>query len=126
MHIHLDDPALLASLLSFLRMHDCIVDQIAAGTLAVWCPPGERNGDGSREIEVTCRSCGTPVAETLRRLGSLRCHDCRDESGHETLLAGVYGHANGNGRAANARDNLAGYLAAWQAVNPGVAASVMD
>lgn len=126
MHIHLDDPALLASLLAFLRTHDCIVDQIAADTLAVWCPPGERNGDGSREIAVTCRSCGTPVAETLRRLGSLRCHDCRDESRHDTLLAGVYGHANGNGHAANARDNLAGYLAAWQAVNPGGSASVMD
>jgi hypothetical protein len=25
-----------------------------------------------------CASCGSPLAESLQRLGSLRCHDCRD------------------------------------------------
>jgi len=25
-----------------------------------------------------CASCGGPVADSLSRLGSLRCHDCRD------------------------------------------------
>jgi hypothetical protein len=25
-----------------------------------------------------CTSCGGPVADSLSRLGSLRCHDCRD------------------------------------------------
>ena len=25
-----------------------------------------------------CAACGLPIAETLSRLGSVRCHDCRD------------------------------------------------
>jgi hypothetical protein len=25
-----------------------------------------------------CAACGTPIAGTLSRLGSVRCHDCRD------------------------------------------------
>jgi hypothetical protein len=113
MRVQLDNPALLASLLSFLRSHDCIVEQIGIDTLAVWCPPAHRGGD-SLHGELTCRSCGTPVAEALGRLGSLRCHDCRDE-GHETLLQGVYGPAKTNGNARRARGDLASYVAEWQA-----------
>lgn len=26
----------------------------------------------------SCLACGEPVAPALRRLGSLRCHECRD------------------------------------------------
>jgi hypothetical protein len=123
MRVQLDDPALMASLLDFLRARDCVVEELDAHVLAVWCPPAGCSGNGS---EVTCRSCGTPVAETLGRLGSLRCHDCRDEGGDETLVGGVYGHANGNGQMAKARSDLAGYLDAWQARYPGAAASVID
>jgi hypothetical protein len=25
-----------------------------------------------------CAACGMPIADSLRRLGSVRCHDCRD------------------------------------------------
>jgi|GraSoiStandDraft_16_1057320.scaffolds.fasta_scaffold844594_2 hypothetical protein len=32
-----------------------------------------RNGD-----ELFCLSCGTDLAEALRRTASLRCHECRD------------------------------------------------
>jgi hypothetical protein len=39
------------------------------------------NGDGGipayTRLEV-CLACGGPMEETLRRLGSLRCLDCRD------------------------------------------------
>ena len=96
------------------------MEQLGFTVLAVWCPPAERDGIAG----VTCRSCGSPVAETLGRLGSLRCHDCRDEGGFETLLAGIYGHAHGNGRAAEARSELAGYLAEWQARHPGAHAAI--
>ena len=126
MRVQLKDPVLIASLLAYLRAHDCVVEQIGADMLAVWCPPAAHNGNGSGHDDVTCRSCGTPIAEALGRLGSLRCHDCRDEAGVETLLAGVYGHANGNGRATKARGDLAGYLAAWQLENPSSVASVID
>jgi hypothetical protein len=118
MRVQLTDPALIASLLDFLRARDCVVEQIGPSVLAVWCPPAARDGSGSADSELTCRSCGSPVAETLGRLGSLRCHDCRDEGGFETLLAGIYGHANANGHAAQARSDLAGYIAAWQVDHP--------
>jgi hypothetical protein len=113
MRVQLDNPALLANLLAFLRSHDCIVEQIGIDTLAVWCPPAHRDGE-STQGELTCRNCGTPVADALSRLGSLRCHDCRDE-GHDTLLPGVYGHGNANGNARRARGDLAAYIAEWQA-----------
>jgi hypothetical protein len=123
MRVQLNDSALMESLLEFLRARDCVVEQLGADMVAVWCPPGgcEESGGG-----MSCRSCGAPVAETLGRLGSLRCHDCRDEGGFETLLAGIYGQAHGNGRAAKARGDLAAYLDAWHADHPGAAASVID
>lgn len=121
MRVQLNDPALIASLLEFLRARDCVVEQIDADILAVWCPPVDYNGSEDR---MTCRSCGAPVAETLGRLGSLRCHDCRDEGGFETLLAGVYGAANSNGHAVRARSDLARYLADWQAQHPGAQAAI--
>jgi hypothetical protein len=120
MRVQLSDPALMESLLHHLRACKCVVEQIDAAVLAVWCPPVECSGGGDT---LTCRSCGEPVADTLGRLGSLRCHDCRDEGGFETLLAGIYG-PNGNGRAARARSDLAGYLAEWEASHPGVQAAI--
>jgi hypothetical protein len=120
LRVQLDDPEHVTSLLAFLRARDCVVEQIDVVSLAVWCPPTERDEVGG----MTCRSCGSPVAETLGRLGSLRCHDCRDTGGFETLLAGIYGHANGNGRIEQARSDLTGYVAEWQATHPGAAVSV--
>jgi DNA-directed RNA polymerase subunit RPC12/RpoP len=34
-----------------------------------------------KESEYICADCGGPVADALRRLGSLACHDCRGSSG---------------------------------------------
>jgi hypothetical protein len=28
----------------------------------------------------TCAACGMPMADSLSRLGSMRCHDCRDSN----------------------------------------------
>jgi hypothetical protein len=123
MRVHLDNPALLGSLRDHLRQRNCVVEQVSVETLAVWCAPaGLRSGDS----ELTCRSCGTPIAEALGRLGSLRCHDCRDDGRHETLLAGVYARANGNGQVRRAREQLAAHVADWQAENPDARASVID
>jgi hypothetical protein len=120
MRVHLTDPALIPSLLGFLRARDCIVEQVGETVLAVWCPPADCNGGGG----VTCRSCGESVAEPLGRLGSLRCHDCRDQGGFETLLAGVYGDADRKGRLPGARGDLAAYLAEWQRRHPGAQATI--
>ena len=30
-----------------------------------------------------CIGCGHPLAAVLEQLGSLRCHDCRDDAGRE-------------------------------------------
>jgi hypothetical protein len=121
MRVQLSDPALIESLLDHLRARECVVEQIGDSLLAVWCPPADCTGSGD---QLTCRSCGAPVADTLGRLGSLRCHDCRDEGGFETLLAGIYGHANGNGRVTRARSDLVGYLAEWEAQHPGAQAAI--
>jgi hypothetical protein len=123
MRVRLDNPGLVASLLVFLRRHDCIVEQIAADTLAVWCPPAHENGSEPPPGELTCRNCGTAVADALGRLGSLRCHDCRDEA-LETLLPGVYGLANGNGNGHRARGDLAAYVAEWKAAHAGARAVI--
>ena len=120
MRVQLTHPALMASLLGFLRARDCIVEQVGENKLTVWCPPTDCERGGG----TICRSCGAPVAEALGRLGSLRCHDCRDQGGFETLLAGVYAHANGNGHTAGARVALADYLAEWQAQHPEADASI--
>jgi hypothetical protein len=117
MQVHLDDPALVASLLAFLRSQDCIVEQIAADRLVVWRPPPHRNGSESARGEMTCRYCGTPIAEALGRLGSLRCHDCRDDE-HGTLLPGVYGLATRNGNGGVPHRDLAAYIAEWNAGQP--------
>jgi hypothetical protein len=121
MRVQLNDPALVSSLLDFLRSRECVVEQVGALVLAVWCPPADCGGNGDR---LTCRSCGAEVAETLGRLGSLRCHDCRDQGGFETLLAGIYGAANGNGHAAEARSALTAFLAEWLDRHPGARATI--
>jgi hypothetical protein len=112
--VQLDNPALVASLLAFLRRQDCIVERVTADTLVVWRPPPHRNGSDAPQGELTCRYCGTPVAEALGRLGSLRCHDCRDEH-HGTLLPGVYGLATKDGTARVARREILAYIAEWNA-----------
>jgi hypothetical protein len=109
-----DDPAAVASLLAFLRRQNCIVEQVAAHRLVVWRPPAHRNGTDAPHGELSCRYCGTPIAEALGRLGSLCCHDCRDEQ-HGTLLPGVYGTATRDGTARLARREILGYIAEWNA-----------
>jgi hypothetical protein len=34
-----------------------------------------------KELEYVCVQCGGPIAEGLARVGSLLCHDCRDDEG---------------------------------------------
>jgi hypothetical protein len=39
-----------------------------------------------KEPEYVCLQCGGPIAEVLARLGSVLCHDCRDEQGVDAIV----------------------------------------
>jgi hypothetical protein len=39
-----------------------------------------------KEPEYVCLQCGGKVAEGLARLGSVLCHDCRDEQGVDAIV----------------------------------------
>jgi hypothetical protein len=47
-------------------------------------------GATEQELDVesaasVCVGCGKPLASVLDQLGSLRCHDCRDDYGSDPL-----------------------------------------
>jgi hypothetical protein len=47
---------------------------------------GEQELDADVEGAVAvCIGCGKPLASVLEQLGSLRCHDCRDGDGSDSL-----------------------------------------
>ena len=65
--------------------------------------PSPSNVGGRRTVvgPVLCVACGGTIADVLSRLGSTRCHDCRDGV-RPAVQAGsgrVNGNGNGNGRA---------------------------
>jgi hypothetical protein len=39
-----------------------------------------------KEPEYVCLQCGGAIAEVLARLGSILCHDCRDEQGVDAIV----------------------------------------
>jgi hypothetical protein len=39
-----------------------------------------------KEPEYVCLQCGGAIAEGLARLGSVLCHDCRDEQGVDAIV----------------------------------------
>jgi hypothetical protein len=42
-------------------------------------PVSRLSAEGSKaRPKHDCAACGMPVADSLSRLGSIRCHDCRD------------------------------------------------
>jgi hypothetical protein len=125
MRIRLSDPAFTEDLLGFLRRCECIVEQIEEAAIEAWPPPARRcrrehsrsagrnaHGTGSSAsaagARVLCLGCGWPLPPALARLGSLRCHDCRD--GDESF------YRNGT---AETRSELERYLAAWRTLGRG-------
>jgi hypothetical protein len=43
-------------------------------------------GTSWKEPEYVCLHCGGAIAEVLARLGSVLCHDCRDEQGVDAIV----------------------------------------
>ena len=48
-------------------------------------PSDEELGGVVETAVAVCVICGLPLASVLERLGSLRCHDCRDGDGSDPL-----------------------------------------
>lgn len=42
--------------------------------------PAEPGAVAASHEAATCVGCGRPLATVLEQLGSLRCHDCRDDA----------------------------------------------
>jgi hypothetical protein len=70
-----------------------------------------------------CASCGCPLADTLARLGSLRCHDCRDVGAPLAELAAP--EAYGRELAHRERDGVEVTLV-WYADSDRIAVRVAD
>jgi hypothetical protein len=128
LRIRLVDPSRVGELLEFLRKRSCVAEQVDAVTIDVWPPPllHERSGEDDELLaledgQVACAACGAPVESALSRLGSPRCHDCRDDA-----LQGQPLGAALNGRSERARFELQAYLRTWRAANDGIAAVVVD
>ncbi|MFN2470206.1 MAG: hypothetical protein ABR583_04310 [Gaiellaceae bacterium] len=128
LRIRLADPASVGALLDFLRRRACVAEQVSATTLEVWPPPLLHEPDGGPRAadpsslglgveEVACSGCGSAVEEALSRLGSPRCHDCRDEPPTTASVAPL--------QQERARVELQAYLRAWRLAN-GDAAAVIE
>ncbi len=129
LRIRLVDPARMGELLEFLRRRNCVAEQVDRVTIEVWPPEllhgingngnGASGGSGAERLHCTC--CGGTVEEALWRLGSSRCHDCRDS---QPLGSPLGGGLNGSarGRLKRARHELQSHLRTWRAATDGAAA----
>jgi len=67
--IEVRDPSLVEDLLAFLRSSGWNAAERKGWTVAV-----------RLEWPLLCESCGDELAEALRRLAALDCHDCRAQA----------------------------------------------
>jgi hypothetical protein len=130
LRIRLVDPSRVGELLEFLRRRSCVAEQVDAVTIDVWPPPLlHQSRDGNEPLvledgEVSCAACGYAVEEALSRLGSPRCHDCRNESLQGQPLGAAL-NGEGDHHHERARLEVQAYLRAWRAAN-GAAAALTD
>jgi len=121
LRIRLVDPTRVGDLLAYLRAHGCIAEQVDQVAVDVWPAPllHERAGHG------LCAACGEKVEEALRRLGSPRCHDCRNEAPNAVGVRRAALNGDARRRCRRALAELEGHLRAWRAAE-GAAAAVID
>ena len=133
LRIRLVDPSRVGELLEFLRQRSCVAEQVDPVTVDVWPPPllHERAWNGAdmpvtlEDGEVSCAGCGEAVEAALSRLGSPRCHDCRDEAAHGLRLGAAL-NGDGHHRCERARLEVQAYLRAWREATAGATAVVAD
>ena len=71
---------------------------------------------------MSCAGCGEAVEAALSRLGSPRCHDCREAA--PGLRLGAELNGDGHHRCRRARLEVQAYLRAWREAGAGAAAIV--
>lgn len=114
MRVRLSEPALAEDFATFLHRCNCEVQRVAPSIVDIRVPHARRVDAGRRLARLgRCIDCGAEVAAVLAELGSVRCHDCRDEP-RRSRLAG----------ARLARLELEGYLNVWRALHPGTATTL--
>jgi hypothetical protein len=123
LRIRLVDPTLVAELVEFLRRRSCVAEQIDRVTIEVWppCLLHEPNGDGAAggaDETLHCAGCGGTVEAALWRLGSSRCHDCRETGRH----AGAAANGSCRARSRRARNELQAHLQSWRRATNAAAA----
>ena len=110
--LRLQDPSVTLELVAFLRRCQCNVQHLGPTTVGVGLGhPIDLEAAVQRVQTGLCYSCGELIEDALFRLGSGRCHDCRESNG---------GHRNGEGaRERWTRMEVESYLRIWRAQHPG-------
>ncbi|TMK92300.1 MAG: hypothetical protein E6G42_07775 [Actinobacteria bacterium] len=83
--LRLHDPSLTTELVTFLRRCQCSVRDLGPATVGVGLGhPIDPDAAVQRLQSGLCYRCGNLIADSLFRLGSSRCHDCRESPGLDT------------------------------------------
>jgi hypothetical protein len=81
--LRVHDPSRTAELVTFLRRCQCEVQHLGPSTVGVGLGhPVDPDALARRVQEGRCYVCGEAIEEVLFRLGSPRCHDCRESTGN--------------------------------------------
>ena len=108
--LRLHDPSLAPELALFLRRCQCKVEHLGPTMVGVGLGHAvDPDALASRLQDGRCYRCGEPIEPVLFRLGSPRCHDCRESSGNGSSAAGDTW----------ARMEVESYLRIWRLRNPG-------
>lgn len=111
--LRLHDPASAPELVAFLRRCQCQVRDLGPATVGVGIGHAVDPDAAVRRVQAgRCCRCGTLIEDALFRLGSSRCHDCRESPGHDRPDAGTL-------REDWARMEIEAYLKVWRALHPG-------
>lgn len=124
MYVRLEDPTLVAELISFLARCNRRAEQVGRHVVKIEVEHRDESQAALRLVHAgRCLDCGGEIESPLAELGSLRCLDCRDRNGH------------GNGtsrqtfepRSPAAPDvQLDGYLRVFAALHPDAELTPLD
>jgi hypothetical protein len=117
--VRLHDPSFTDELVSFLRRCQCHVRDLGPATVGVGVGH-EVDPDAAvqRLSSGRCCGCGDVIEDALFRLGSSRCHDCREGSGLIRRPAAEI-------RDEWTRMEVESYLRVWRALHPGAAVDLV-
>jgi len=108
--LRLHDPSVAPELVSFLRRCQCEVRHLGPTMVGVGVGhPVDPEAAAHRLQDGRCYCCGEQIELVLFRLGSPRCHDCRESS------AAIPARANETWT----RMEVESYLKIWRLRNPG-------